>query len=95
MRPIGKRALKAFWEAHPEAASPLTAWKDAIQPASPQNPAEMRAVFGSVDFVGEFTVFNIGGNKFRLIAGVDYRCQIVYVKHVLTHRKYDEGKWKK
>jgi mRNA interferase HigB len=95
LRLISKRALKEFWDAHPQAVSPLTAWKDAIQHASPHNPAELRAVFGSVDFVGELTVFNIGGNKFRLIAGVDYRCQIVYVKHILTHRKYDEGMWKK
>ena len=55
----------------------------------------MRAIFGSVDFVGAFAVFNIGGNKFRLIASVDYRRQIVYVKHVLTHKTYDEGNWKK
>jgi mRNA interferase HigB len=55
----------------------------------------MREVFGSVDFVGEFAVFNIGGNKFRSIAGVDYRCQVVYVKHILTHKMYAEGKWKK
>ena len=52
-------------------------------------------MFGSVDFVGKLAVFNIGGNKFRLIAGVDYRCQVVYVKHVLTHKAYDEGEWKK
>jgi mRNA interferase HigB len=55
----------------------------------------MRAIFGSVDFVGGLAVFDIGGNKFRLIASVDYRCQVVYVKHVLTHKTYDEGNWKK
>jgi len=48
-----------------------------------------------VDFVGEFAVFNIGGNKLRFIAAVDYRCQVLYVKHILTHKMYDEGKWKK
>jgi mRNA interferase HigB len=94
LRIISKRALKEFWEAHPEAVIPLTAWKDAIRNAKPRNPMELRSIFGSVDFVGAFTVFNIGGNKFRLIAGMDYRCQVVYVKHILTHRKYDEGKWK-
>ena len=49
---------------------------------------------GSVDFVGKLVVFNIGGNKFRLIAGIDYRSQVVYVKHILTHKVYDEGTWK-
>jgi mRNA interferase HigB len=95
VRLISKRALKAFGETHPQAVSPLTAWNYAIQHARPQNPAELRAVFGSVDFVRDLAVFNIGGNKFRLIAGIDYRCQIVYIKHILTHKKYDEGKWKK
>jgi len=55
----------------------------------------MREVFGSVDYVGALTVFDIGGNKFRSIAGVDYRCQVVYIKHILTHKMYDRGKWKK
>jgi mRNA interferase HigB len=94
LRVISKRVLREFWEAHPGSASSLTGWHSSIKHASPRNPAEMRAVFGSVDFVGEFAVFNIGGNKFRLIAGIDYRCQIVYVKHILTHKVYDGGKWK-
>ena len=95
MRVISRRVLREFWETHPEAVSPLMAWFSTIQHASPRNPAELRGVFGSVDFVGGFAVFNIGGNKFRLIASVDYRFQVVYVKHILTHQKYDEGKWKK
>jgi mRNA interferase HigB len=91
---ISERALREFWETHPEADSPLMTWLTAVKHVSPRNPAELRAVFGSVDLVGVFAVFNIGGNKFHLIACVDYRCQVVYVKHVLTHKKYDEGKWK-
>jgi mRNA interferase HigB len=94
VRLISKRTLRDFWATHPEAESPLTSWKDAIKHAKPRNTAELRAVFGSVDFVGEWTVFNIGGNKFRLIASVDYRGQVIYVKHILTHEKYDKGKWK-
>jgi mRNA interferase HigB len=95
VRLISRRVLREFWEAHPKARSPLTAWESAIKFSSPRNPAELRAVFGSADFVRDLTVFNIGGNKFRLITGIDYRCQVVYVKHILTHTEYDEGKWKK
>jgi mRNA interferase HigB len=95
VRLISKRALREFWEKHPEAASPLTAWNNAIKHSHPRTPAELRRTFGSVDFVADFAVFNIGGNKFRLIAGIDYRCQVVFVKHILTHKKYDEGVWKK
>jgi mRNA interferase HigB len=92
---ISKRALREFREAQPASASSLANWHVAIKQASPRNPSELRAVFGSVDFVGDFAVFNIGGNKFRLIAGIDYRSQVVYIKHILTHKMYDEGKWKK
>jgi len=91
---ISKRTLKEFWESHPEANSPLMAWLAVVKHISPRNPAELRTVFGSVDSVRAFAVFNIGGNKFRLIAGIDYRCQVVYIKYVLTHKAYDEGKWK-
>ena len=94
MRVISKRVLREFWGAHPASASSLAVWIGAIKHASPKNPGELRAIFGSVDFVGKLVVFNIGGNKFRLIAGIDYRCQVVYVKHILTHKVYDEGTWK-
>ena len=57
--------------------------------------AEVRADFLYADGVGAFTVFNIGGNKFRIITAIKYRWQIVYISHILTHAEYDEGKWKR
>lgn len=95
MRVISKRALREFSEAQPASASSLASWYRAIKQASARNPSELRTIFGAVDFVKDVAVFNIGGNKFRLIAGVDYRSQVVYIKHILTHKMYDEGKWKK
>jgi mRNA interferase HigB len=59
---------------------------------------KFRAVAGNIphaDQVGKFTVFNIGGNKVRLIAAVHYNRNKIYIRHVLTHREYDTGKWKK
>lgn len=56
--------------------------------------AELKRVFRSVDKVGKFTVFNIGGNKFRLIAAIHYNRRKVYIRHVLTHVEYDSDKWK-
>ena len=56
--------------------------------------AEVRAVFPSTDQVGKLTVFNIGGNKARLIAAIHYNRRRVYIRAVLTHPEYDEGKWK-
>jgi mRNA interferase HigB len=50
--------------------------------------------FNSVDVVGNYHVFNIGGNKYRLIAFIKYTAQICYIKHILTHKEYDKGTWK-
>ena len=58
------------------------------------NWAELKAVFNTVDKVGELAVFDIGGNKYRLIAYIRFGKQIVYIKAVLTHRDYDKGIWK-
>jgi mRNA interferase HigB len=57
--------------------------------------AELRETFPHADQVGKFTVFNIGGNKVRLIAAVHYNRNKIYIRHVLTHQEYDIGKWKK
>lgn len=54
----------------------------------------MKSIFPATDFVGKFHVFDIGGNKIRLIAGVSYSTQQVFIKHVLSHAEYDKDKWK-
>ena len=56
--------------------------------------AELRTVFPDADQIGKVTVFNIGGNKARLIAAIHYNRRRVYIRAVLTHREYDKGKWK-
>lgn len=54
----------------------------------------MKSIFPAIDKVGQFHVFDLGGNKLRLIAFVSYRSQRFYIKYVLDHREYDRGKWK-
>ena len=56
--------------------------------------AELKATFNTMDKVGELTVFDIGGNKYRLIAYIRFEKQILYIKAVLTHQDYDKGAWK-
>lgn len=58
------------------------------------NWAELKAALNAVDKVGDLTVFDIGGNKYRLIAYIRFEKQIVYIKNVLTHQDYDKGAWK-
>jgi mRNA interferase HigB len=57
--------------------------------------AELREAFRSMDKVGELYVFNIAGNKYRLIAFLHFDRQLCYIKQVLTHKEYDKGAWKK
>jgi mRNA interferase HigB len=91
MQVISKRALKLFWEAHPEARTPLETWHSIVSGALWNSPQEIKDRFGSVDFVGgNRAIFNIGGNKFRLVALVAYRSHRVFVKFVGTHAQYDK-----
>lgn len=94
MHIITRKRLNEFTAAHPDTKSALQLWYKRMKEASFQNFAELREVFPSADQVGKLTVFNIGGNKVRLIAAIHYNRQKVYIRTVLTHNEYDEGKWK-
>jgi len=94
MRIIRRGALVAFWQHHPDAQSSLESWYAVVRGANWQNPAELKAVYHNADLVGRRTVFNIAGNKYRLIARVNYRTQRVFVLYILTHTEYDRGNWR-
>ncbi len=87
--------LVAFWEKHSDSKVSLLLWYKLTMTAKWNNFVEVRTVFPSADQVGNFTVFNIGGNKYRLIAFIDYTYQKVFVRSVLTHAEYDKDNWKK
>lgn len=93
-RLISNRVLREFAAAHADAEQPLQDWRRSVEKGSFSNFAELRAAFGSVDKVGRVFVFNIGGNKYRLVAAVDFAHGRVFVKAVLTHGEYDKEKWK-
>jgi mRNA interferase HigB len=96
MRIIKRAALVRFWDRHPDAQASLEAWAwyGVVRKANWTTPIEMKQVYGNADLVGRRTVFNIAGNKYRLIARVNYVSQTVFVLHVLTHSDYDKGGWK-
>jgi mRNA interferase HigB len=80
---------------HPAAEGPLRFWYGEASHASWKNLMNVRKSFNSVDMHGRRTIFNIGGNKFRLIARVNFQQQVVFVLHVFTHDEYSKGEWKK
>ena len=94
MKLISNRALREFAIEHKDADVPLQAWRRMVERCSFGNFADLRAVFASADKVGDKIVFNIGGNKYRLVATVLFSTQQVFVKAVLTHSDYDKGGWR-
>ena len=95
MHVITRKALVEFWTRHPDSREALARWHKIFEKSSYQSFAELRLTFPSADIVGQYTVFNIGGNKVRLIASIHYDRGRVYVRHVLTHEEYDRGIWKR
>ena len=101
MRVIAKPRLRGFWEAHPDAEKPLKAWWKIVASRDTdwRNINDVKASLSGVDGFNldcgvPVVVFNIGGNKYRLVARIDYASHTVYIKAVLTHREYDRNQWK-
>ena len=94
MHVISKKVLREFWGKYPDSQIPLRRWFKLITKSSFGNFTELRAVFPSVNLVDDLTVFNIGGNKYRLITAVHFNRGKTYIRHVLAHEEYDRGGWK-
>lgn len=99
MRVISQKPLRKFWERHPEAEASLRQWYRVALDAVWLSLRDVRQTYSHADGVttrrGEtLTVFNIAGNKYRLVARINYSYQVVNVRAVLTHREYDDEKWK-
>ncbi len=93
MHVISRRRLTDFWEQHRDSEGPLTRWFKLTDKTTFADFGELRAAFPSADKVGELVVFNIGGNKYRLIASIHFNRKRAYIRDVLTHQEYDRGAW--
>jgi mRNA interferase HigB len=97
MRVISKARLKQFWTAsgHVAAEGPLRAWYSHVnhKTVAWHSWGDVKAVFPSASIVGSCVIFNIGGNKYRLVTRILYPSQKVFVLKVMTHSEYDEDKW--
>lgn len=93
MQIIAKSTLKKFWAIHNQAETPLRAWYASVDAAEWNGPADVKAMFGSnVDFVADNRViFDISGNKYRLIVHISYTFKRVLIKFIGTHAEYDRS----
>jgi mRNA interferase HigB len=95
MHIISRKALQQFGEQYPDSESSLLRWYKIVARTDFATFADLRQTFPSADKVGDLVVFNIAGNKYRLIASIHFNRGKVYIRHVLTHSEYDRGAWKK
>lgn len=90
MRIIAVKTLRDFWEQNADAEQPLKSWYFIAKQADWATPAEIKAQFRNASFVGNNrVVFNIHGNKYRLVTAVNYPYRVMYVRFIGTHRAYD------
>jgi mRNA interferase HigB len=94
MHLISIRNLRADVSKYPNVGKIVDRWYATVEKADWQNLEEVRQDYPETEAVGNLTVFNIKGNTFRLIVGMDYQSQTVYYKYFLTHAEYDKDDWK-
>jgi mRNA interferase HigB len=99
MRVISRKRLREFAQGHPDAAEPLEKWYRLFREAKWENLQDLRGVYPHADAVkvgsgNTVTVFNICGNKYRLVAAIHHNRQRVYVLRLLPHAEYSKDLWK-
>jgi len=91
MRIISRKALREFWEEHPDAQQPLRAWLAIVKQATWKTPADVKDIYRTASFIANNRViFNIKGNRYRVVIAIKYRYGIVYIRFVGTHSEYDK-----
>ena len=93
MHIISIKMLREFWRKHPEAEQVLREWHSVVERIEFRDFNHIREVFNSADYVPPYTIFDIGGNNYRLVVIVRHRFKKVFVHKVMTHREYDD--WNK
>ena len=94
MHLITRKTLRTFWQKYPDSRTALEKWSKIIEKNNFDSFAQLRATFPSADLVGKLIVFNIGGNKYRMITAIHFNRRKVYIRHILTHAEYDTNNWK-
>lgn len=95
MNVICKRQLFEKAAQFPDAITPIRSWYRIAVVARWEDLEDVRRVYPAADMIGTLAIFNIGGNKYRLIVRMIFRSKRIYIKELLTHAQYDKEKWKK
>jgi mRNA interferase HigB len=95
MHLISPKNLRARASAFPDVSQPIEELIETFGKAKWRNLEHVREVYRDAEAVGNFTVFNVKGNKYRLILAINYKNGTIYFKDLLTHAEYDKGRWKR
>ena len=95
MHLITRKRIQEFIAKYPDSESFLENWYRIVRHTEYNSFNELRQHFRSADYVDGFVVFNISGNKYRLIAVIHFNRKKIYIREILTHQEYDKGKWKR
>jgi len=95
---IGKDTLTEFYKKHSDARSPLLRWLKIVENCTWSSFADLKKTFGSADLYAQggrhYVIFNIGGNKYRLVTAINFKGQIVVIEVIMAHMEYSKNRWK-
>jgi mRNA interferase HigB len=94
MHIISRKMIYDFGEKYPETMNSPKRWYNLIKEQKFNNLVEIKNVFSDVDYIEGLYIFNIGGNKARLIATINFKNSKIYIKTILSHSEYDKDKWR-
>ena len=94
VRVISRKALRKFADAHKDAETPLDDWYRTAKRSRWTSLVDVRKTYPHADTAGGFTIFNIGGNKYRLATYINFRTGKLYIRHMMTHAEYSREDWK-
>jgi mRNA interferase HigB len=94
VRVIGYKTIEQFARQRPDARAALERWYKVVRSADWASFVEIRNTFRTADWVKPYLIFDIAGNKYRLIAEIEFQERTVLIRHILTHNEYDKGGWK-
>jgi mRNA interferase HigB len=91
---VSHKAIRIFCEEHPHARTAMDHWYRAAKRATRRSFAEVKQSFNTADFVAPHVVFDIGGNKYRLIAEMNFTRRVLFIRRIMTHKEYTKETWK-
>ena len=91
---VSHKAIRAFCEKHRDAVNPLDHWYRVAKWATWANFPEVKRTFNTADFIAPYVVFDIGGNKYRLVSEIHFKSRLLFIRAIMTHKEYMKGAWK-